>query len=306
MDNRYITIDGGTTNTRFSYVENGKILETIKVKCGSNPKESSMLYDVCKANIANLTQKYGTPLCIIGCGMITSEYGLKNIPHIIAPAGVSDFHDGMEKIYIDSISNLPIYLIPGLKIGGDDFLKVNIMRGEETEIIGLCETLNSDTIYVLPGSHSKLIQINDNGKICYIRSFMTGEMRASLSQYTILSGSLDSDETINEEYLKLGFEFTKTNGINESLLKVRTMDILFHKTKSKIYSFFMGCILEAEVSEIIKAKENIVIIGGQKKLKEITSELVNIYSDKKVISLPDEICNDASIYGMIKIFEYKA
>ena len=305
MNRKYITIDGGTTNTRISYVDNFSILETVKLSCGSNPEGKEKLQKLCADTISDLSKKYGNPLCIIGCGMLTSEYGLSEVKHICAPAGISDFHDNMKLINLPDITDIPIYLIPGLKMKGESFLDVNIMRGEETEIIGLVGSLREDSIYILPGSHSKIINADKDGKICSVRSFMSGEMISSLSNHTILKGSVNLDSLINEKYLKSGYEFTKEHGINESLLKVRTMDIMFGARSDETYSFFIGCILEGEVNEIIKTEEKHVFIGGQTKLKEALKILLDEYSEKEIYAYPDEDCTNASIKGMIKIFEYK-
>ena len=305
MGYKYITIDGGTTNTRISYVSDNKIFEIIKLPYGSNPRDKDKLLHNIFENVSLLMQKYGDVDAVLGCGMLTSEYGLKNVPHIFAPAGIEDFHNNLYELNTPKLPKTKIYLIPGYRSSGDDFLKVNIMRGEETELIGLIDNFNFDTIYILPGSHSKIIKVNQDGKICFLRSFMTGELRASLSRYTILNDSINLNEDINDEYLKLGYEFTSENGINESLLKVRTMDILFHKSKSEIYSFFMGCVLQGEINEIIKSSENRVVIGGQSQLKRLINTLLTTFSNKEIILMPDEKCECASIYGMIKIFEYK-
>ena len=74
---------------------------------------------------------------------------------------------------------------------------------------------------------------------------------------------------------------------------------------SEIYSFFFGVILQGEVSEILKAKEPRVVIGGQNQLKYAMSILLNILCDKEIITLPDDESISASVAGMIRILEYE-
>lgn len=71
-----------------------------------------------------------------------------------------------------------------------------------------------------------------------------------------------------------------------------------------MYSFFLGAILEGEVTEIVKVPQHRVVIGGQKQLKEATGALLSDLCNKEIIPLPDTASGEASVIGMIRIFEY--
>ncbi len=300
----YICVDGGTTNTRLYYVKDNKVLETVRLKYGSNPKDKGLLAHACKDAIRELLQKYETPECVIGCGMLTSEYGLYEVRHLPTPCGIAELHNGIKKVCLPEITSLPIYLIPGLKCSDGTYLDTDMMRGEETELLGLVDRLSGGFSYILPGSHSKIICADSGNRIYSIRTFLTGEMVAALSANTILSGLIDIKESIDAKYLFEGFRFASSFSLNEALLKVRIMSTQFRLSASACYSFFLGACLEGEVSEIIKIKEETVVIGGQAKLKEATALLLNRFSNKKVIECSDEASQYASVKGMIKIFTY--
>lgn len=126
------------------------------------------------------------------------------------------------------------------------------MRGEETELIGLVKKPEEDCVYILPGSHSKLLHVDENGRIDTIRTFLTGEMQVALANHTVLASSVDIHQTILPEYLKMGYDYTSEHGLNEVLLKIRIMDTQFKMPADQIYSFSLGAILEGEIREIIK------------------------------------------------------
>lgn len=86
-------------------------------------------------------------------------------------------------------------LLPEIKVGGDLLENTDMMRGEETEFIGLSEKLQSGCIYVLPGSHSKLIKTDEQGRISSFVTTLTGEMIFALSQSTILKDAVDFSQT---------------------------------------------------------------------------------------------------------------
>lgn len=83
-----------------------------------------------------------------------------------------------------------VVIVPGVKTEGETIADADMMRGEETELIGLMEHLERAAVYVLPGSHSKLIHVDAAGRIVDFTTMLTGEMIAALSQNTILKDAV--------------------------------------------------------------------------------------------------------------------
>ena len=301
----YIAIDGGTTNTRVNYVKNGGILETVRLPYGSNPRDCKNLRGSARDAIESLCKKHGSPDCVLGCGMLTSELGLFEVKHLPAPAGIAELHNGIRCVKIPDVTDLPVYLIPGIKKYDSSFLQTDMMRGEETELIGLVDRLERDCVYILPGSHSKILCVDEKGRIDTIRTFLTGEMQVALANHTVLASSIDIHQTPVPEFLSMGYRYALEHGLNETLLKVRVMDTQFHIPADQVYSFFLGAVLEGEVTEIIKVPQRRVVIGGQKQLKEATCILLSGLCDKEILPLPDTASGEASVIGMIRIFEYR-
>jgi len=55
-------------------------------------------------------------ICILASGMITSEFGLCNLEHIKAPAGISELHNTMHKTVLKEITDIPFAFIRGVKM----------------------------------------------------------------------------------------------------------------------------------------------------------------------------------------------
>ena len=83
-----------------------------------------------------------------------------------------------------------VVIVPGVKTEGETIADADMMRGEETELIGLMEHLESAAVYVLPGSHSKLIHVDGAGRIVDFTTMLTGELIAALLQNTILKDAV--------------------------------------------------------------------------------------------------------------------
>ncbi|MEP6899432.1 MAG: 2-dehydro-3-deoxygalactonokinase, partial [Rhodanobacter sp.] len=79
-------------------------------------------------------------------------------------------------------------IIPGVR----DALSVDVMRGEETQVIGaltLRPELATHVQLLVPGTHSKWIEVRD-GRIARLATMMTGELYAVLRQHSILGAGI--------------------------------------------------------------------------------------------------------------------
>lgn len=305
----YITIDGGTSSTRVNLLQNKTIIDSVKLDIGARASiENREKYvSAIKAAVDEIIHKNNVSEVkrILASGMITSEFGLCNLPHINAPAGIKELHNTMYETTIDEISDIPFVFIRGIKLDGQDISEFDMMRGEETELIGIMQNESSQCIYVLPGSHSKIIKVDDGGKITSFFTTLTGEMIASLSQSTILKDAVDlSVEDINNEYLLKGYEYTVAEGINKALFKVRILKNKFNCSAQEVYSFFMGTVLCDEIQSIIKEDAQTVVLGGRKQIKKAMTLILKEKTDKHIIELDDKTVAHSTSVGMVKIYEY--
>ncbi len=306
---RYITIDGGTTNTRVYLVEDYKISDTVKINVGSNnPDSKARLAVEIKEAIRSLLDSHALSEKdihrIIASGMITSEFGLCKLDHAIAPVGIDRLHGSMAEISLPDISSVPFVFLRGIKTVGDKLFDFNMMRGEETELMGIADSEYGSCIYILPGSHSKIIRINEKGEIFEFISTLTGEMIAALTKGTILSTCVDLNSKLCDEGLYEGYDYAYEYGINEALLKTRTLANIMKKDNDYLYSFFLGVVLCDEIKAIIKMEEKTVVISGREEIKRAIATLLEKHSDKKVIALDKALVDCSTVRGAIKIYEY--
>ena len=308
MNRHYITIDGGTTNTRIRLVMAEKVVDTISLGLGARAGIDGIdtLKSGIKDGILTLLSMHNlseTDIeCILAAGMITCEFGLCHLDHIIAPAGISELHDSMHKVTFPEISSIPFVFIRGVKTDCKSLSSADMMRGEEAELMGLVTPNYGKCVYVLPGSHSKIINTDADGKITDFSTMLTGEMIASLSQNTILKDAVDlSTSEIDAEYLLSGYDYATESGINEALFKVRILKNLFGADKVQCYSFFMGICLADEIAKIIRTDADSVVIGGKAQIKKAMTKILENHSNKRIIALDDN-AESASSLGMIRIY----
>jgi len=93
----------------------------------------------------------------------------------------------------------PVHLISGVATACD------MMRGEETEIIGLMSEASlasqrNRSLLILPGTHSKHVWIEDQSVVEF-RTFMTGELFEVLGQQSLLKASVDAAVQVRSDSL---------------------------------------------------------------------------------------------------------
>lgn len=304
----YITIDGGTSSTRVNFVRDREVIDTIKMNIGArasieNRDEytgaiKSAVEEIISRNNAKEIER------ILASGMITCEFGLCNLPHIKTPAGINELHENMYETVIDEISDIPFVFICGVKTDAEEIDTLDMMRGEETELMGIINEEYGECVYILPGSHSKIIKTDKESRIVSFSTMLTGEMIASLSQGTILKDAVDlSVSEINREYLLKGYDYSKSAGINKALFKVRILKNIFGRSKEEIYSFFMGIVLCDEIEEIIKNDVKTVVLGGKAQIKKAMAVILREKSDKNIVELDEKAVDYSTSVGMIRIYE---
>ncbi len=305
----YITIDGGTTNTRISLVLNGKIKDRIALNIGvrQNAADRSGYIEGIRKSIDSLLEEYGCLpddiQAVLCSGMITSELGLCCVSHIKVPCTAADLKNASVEKHIPDICSIPFVFIPGVKTDGDLY-SADMMRGEETELFGIMNETDGECVYVLPGSHSKHIRVNSRGQITDLSTHLTGELIYAVSKDTILAESVDlSMDRFDSDYLCKGFELAKNKGITHALFKVRVLSNMFSESKENVYSFFLGAALCPEICTLSDTGADKIVIGGKRLLKLAMAELLKKYSDKNVVCICDSDVDSSPTKGIVKIFE---
>ena len=308
----FVTVDGGTTTTRLNLFDDN-VLDTVKLDMGARlgARDKSAFYKAVKDALDTLLSKNGLAQsdveAIIASGMITSEGGLMSVAHIPAPAGIVELGAAVVRADIKEISHIPFYFVPGVRIFDDFYGNIDVMRGEETELRGLIKLLkvSEKAVFVLPGSHSKIIFTDDDGRINSFFTAMTGEMIASLASGTILEKSIDLKNSNLNDMLYEGYSYASKEGIAKALFKVRIISHFASGTMDDAYSFFMGVILASEIDAIARSDAREVYIGGRKQIKDAEALLIKRFTDKSVVVIPDEIVDIATSVGMVEIYNFR-
>ncbi|HEY8443230.1 MAG TPA: 2-dehydro-3-deoxygalactonokinase [Clostridia bacterium] len=313
-----ITIDTGTTNTRIRLFDDIKLVDEEAAKVGVRNNVISGGFSGLSGAIKtiietllsrnNLTEK--DVEAILASGMITSDLGLYAIDHVQMPAGVDKLAQCAKFANMPEIASIPFLFIPGVKNFSNlnNLNEIDMMRGEEVEAMGIIDTLNLDKgfIAVLPGSHNKIIKINDQLEIESCYTTLCGELIDAVSKNTIIKNSLPAlYKDFDEEYLVKGCGFALERGFNVALFKIRVLQTLLKIDDKKLYSFFLGAVLANDVNLINTIGGGKIIIGGGRPLRNAISVLLKRVFNKECVELSDKQASLATAIGAIRVYKQK-
>lgn len=313
-----ITIDCGTSNTRIALVKNGEILKYKKFAIGAGKTAASgsntELMKTIKEGLDEIfAETKRTEITgIYASGMITSEFGLVTIDHVITPCGKEKLKANTQSHIFDDICDIPITFIPGVRndFDKDDenaILDADMMRGEETEVFGLVSIMGIEgaVTVLLPGTHAKIIQLDKMGRIEKCFTAMSGELFGAIKKDTILNNCITENiAKYDTEYLGLGFETAKKIGTNAALFKTRLLKNFYKLTEDKLSAFIEGIILSSDIELLGKLSNNDkIIIGGCEPLKSSFEFLIKKYLKKEVICATEEQVRNSTVVGAISILD---
>ena len=216
----YVIMDMGTTNTRLYMWANNQVVDHVKGNFGASFGKKNGRLELCKrvgSLLNDLLDQCAVKECdmesIVALGMAGSEIGLLDIPHIFLPADARTLAENIRKEKIEGI-NIPFLFVPGVKKTEGNVL-IDVMRGEETETIGLASILPfaENAIFVLPGTHNKIVQVSSDGTIDDFHTTFSGELLDSIISNTILAEQVAHDFQIVESAVLKGALYAKENGL---------------------------------------------------------------------------------------------
>jgi 2-dehydro-3-deoxygalactonokinase len=248
-----ILLDVGSTNTRAWLVADGRVLERRTAPVGVRQTALSGSSTAVRGAVTTVVAELSaiaTPAALAAAGMITSSQGLLEVPHVVAPASVGDLGRAVVRHRDDSISTLPILLVPGVRTRGlARDLTADVMRGEETLVAGLFETGNlaPGGRLLNAGSHWKLIDTDAEARVTRSRTSLGGEVMHAVQANTLISASLPQGPLARIDYpfLEDGAAAARQHGLLRALFGIRLLDQLGEATPDERLSWLAGaCIAE--------------------------------------------------------------
>ncbi len=296
----FAIIDCGSTSTRVYLLDKAdQIVAKAAVSVGVNSTAQSGSTGELKRGVAACFREAlasgGIALedieLAIAFGMITSELGLLELPHLTAPAGLADLAGQIHVIRDPEVFplDLPVWFIRGVKnncpsVKWGDLRQVDLMRGEETQVIGVLSRLRpSLPVNILElGSTTKLIHIDKDGRISGSITSISGQVYDAIKKETFIGkcvrGRADSPEAegfFSESIVETAKECVAGSGFLRTMLLARFSEIAL-PTKWHERKFFVESALAADDLKLFDEAEalmkfdldtDFILIGAQERCR---------------------------------------
>ena len=188
-------VDWGSTNLRIRILDHaGTIIDTFASGEGLIHLADRDFNGTLERRLDELGADKALPVVI--CGMAGSRQGWREVPYLEIPAGLTEIPGAA--LRVDDASR-PVHILPGLSQRKPS---ADVMRGEETQLLGLSLDREIDGVVCMPGTHSKWVRM-PKGRIEHFSTFMTGEVYALLVKHSLLRFSVE--ENTDQLWLRPAF-----------------------------------------------------------------------------------------------------
>jgi len=331
---RIVTIDCGTTNSRVYVIdENGKVYgkgtRQVGVRdtsiTGSRAKLQAGLKEAIDEAVTQAGIRYKDLDFIVSSGMITSEIGLIELPHLSAPVSMDDLAAHIERVEDPAVfpPGVPVYFVRGIKNqagpGGvhfGDVGRLDFMRGEEAQVAGILrlELAQPPFTVVILSSHTKYIPVDESGAVLGSVTTLSGQVFAALLSASSIGKSMQPDnesgapEKLDEEVIESAYRWVGETGLLRSLLMTRFLDVLMDTQWHQRRLFVEACIAAEDIKALsqfpslgFNKNTPYFLIGKQGRCeiyKNMLSRKAGVTHDIQVLS-EEKIIDSLSIQGAL-------
>ena len=179
----------------------------------------------------------------IACGMIGSRQGWLEAPYIPCPVPLSDLASGIVRTPGNELA-----VVPGVRTRDANGLP-DVMRGEETQIVGGVDAGEKRVLVAMPGTHSKWAFV-ESGRIVDFATFMTGELWHVLLAHSIL-GRLATQSPpageIGQAFMRGATRGLGTGVITHDIFGARTLALMGELSGDEVGDWLSGLMIGREV-----------------------------------------------------------
>lgn len=236
MPRQLLGIDWGTSNRRAYVVQRGG-------PCLARQADGAGLLAVqgaFPAALAVLRASLGvdSAVPVIMSGMVGSASGWQEVPYLDTGVALDQLPHHL--VALDGYRNH--FIVPGYSTRNPH---IDVMRGEETQLLGIVAHGIRDGWVVLPGTHSKWVCLDD-GRVKQLATYMTGELFAMLGEGGTLASVMAAGGDHSEAFVDGLNKARLGKPLTHSLFGVRARVVTQSMAADQARSFISGLLIGAE------------------------------------------------------------
>lgn len=264
-----IEVDWGSSNFRaYLAAADGKIIGRRFSPHGIFKLKQAELSSFLQHELKDWLVSYAQ-LPILLCGMIGSASGWVETPYLDCPLDLS--HLAQHIVNVPSAMQRVVKIIPGVQRVATAEAAGDVMRGEETQVLGAVLTMQQPLateitsgdaaaldasgqqhVLCMPGTHSKWVHVQ-GGVMQHFRTLMTGELFALLLQVKSIARQLKQtgyQQSINRQLFARGVATARQgNGILADVFGVRVQLLQKQLVPAEVRDYLSGILIANEIQQ---------------------------------------------------------
>ena len=228
---------------------------------------------------------------VIVSGMASSNIGLTELPYQDFPFSWDLSLFPVKKIDEDEKFSHPVYLVSGFRTDLD------VMRGEESLLLGCDIVDDGEKIFIFPGTHSKHVFVKNKSADSF-KTYMTGEIFNLLAEKSILRHAVKEgkDEKSFSDGIKAGLE----DNLLHQVFMVRTRQLLQYANPVSGYQYLSGLLIGSELAQLKDTHCPVYIVCSESfkqayltgmKLMDKSREIFYLNADEMLIKAHSKIAH---------------
>ena len=287
-----ITIcDWGSTNLRAYLIDEEGVVQG-RYESGSGSKslagDARAYRDELRKALRGLGVKDDSEIRI--SGMAGSKLGWKEMGYVATPMVPENFSSNF--CFLDEFPRARLY--GGLKYENDDG-SLDVMRGEEVQVLGAMELCPEASLICLPGTHSKWVKV-EAGKVISFRTVMTGDLFQALCEKSIFREQIASREFHRESFLA-GCALAKSGSNLQDLFKLRSAFVFSKVSSEGFHSYLSGFLIANEIISAGRDESHVHLCGASSLVSKYVLAMKEMGMDSSVID-----GETATICGHLSLF----
>lgn len=205
------------------------------------------------ASLQTALQALGVaPQRIVLTGMVGSALGWHNVPYVGAEVPLAELRSHLFRVP-DATDLPPTFIAPGYCVRNATG-RPDVMRGEETQLLGAVVQGQASGLFVLPGTHSKWVALA-HGRVTALRTYMTGELFALLGQHGTLAAAAQGQEDDDSAFAQ-GVHDSAEGALGHQLFAARARVVCGDLPATQARAYLSGLLIGSELRDALALRND--------------------------------------------------
>jgi 2-dehydro-3-deoxygalactonokinase len=193
------------------------------------------------------------PQAVLMAGMVGSALGWQVAPYADAGVALTALPGHLYPVS-DAPGPAKCSIVPGYCVR-DAAGQPDVMRGEETQLLGACCLGNHTGWFVLPGTHSKWVELRE-GRVVQLRTYMTGELYELLSTHGTLAAAVVTQSDWDPAAFSTGVLAATDGALSHQLFGCRARVVSGDMPAAQARAYLSGLLIGSELQDIRRQMRN--------------------------------------------------